>query len=507
MLPARKSSILNPQNAVLVMLILLSLAMAGPSWQIVETALAEDEGTLVLVLDLSYSMNTRDVLPSRLDRAKQKICDIMAERQDAKTALIVYAGTAHLVLPLTDDRQILKSYRSALIPHVMPVPGSRPGEALTLTKKILGGIRSSTVVFITDGVSPDDISAFIAYRQQREEDQLVLLATATEQGGPIPLGEEGHFMTDSNGHAVTTALDMELLKTLADRADVHVTPITVDDTDVQKINRRIRYFLQDAQNSRQQWDDAGYWLLFPIMIVGLLWFRKGWSIQWWVLLPILIAPSSPADAGKFSLMDLWLTPDQQGQYYFEQGKYAEAAPHFESSLWRGTAFYLSGDFNSAASEFIRSDTAKGYFNLANSHAHMKNYLLAVQYYDQALRLRPEYTEARENKAWVEMIIRNLKERVKSELAEGNDPSMKIDKARQTEGEDLGKKSTLGGSSDDRIRNAIADGGEDLVGMTDEELKEMWLRRVQHHPGMYLRNKFEHQLRTRTESAQEQENPW
>jgi hypothetical protein len=107
---------------VAVFLAVSILALAGPAWQREVLPFAQDKAALVVALDLSRSMDAIDLSPSRLERAKQKVRDLLGRRQGARTALVVYAGTAHTVLPLTEDTEILEVYLEALATNLMPKP-------------------------------------------------------------------------------------------------------------------------------------------------------------------------------------------------------------------------------------------------------------------------------------------------------------------------------------------------------------------------------------------------
>ncbi|MCB1844556.1 MAG: VWA domain-containing protein, partial [Halioglobus sp.] len=106
----------NPTTVSSVLVLLLLVILMGPSWRQQPSPLSEDEAALVLLLDVSDSMQQRDVQPSRLQRARQKISDLLALRPDKKAALVVYSGTAHTVLSLTADRDILNQYLAAIKP-------------------------------------------------------------------------------------------------------------------------------------------------------------------------------------------------------------------------------------------------------------------------------------------------------------------------------------------------------------------------------------------------------
>ena len=75
-----------------------------------------------------------DVQPSRLARARHKLRDLLERRRGARTALVAYAGSAHVALPLTDDAELLESYLDALDPGLMPRPGNDPGSKVSTTR-------------------------------------------------------------------------------------------------------------------------------------------------------------------------------------------------------------------------------------------------------------------------------------------------------------------------------------------------------------------------------------
>ena len=95
-----RSRWLNPGRFTSVIAVLLLVLLMGPTWRQQPSPLSQDEAALVILLDVSSSMQQADIQPSRLQRAKQKIGDLLALRPDKKAALIVYAGSAHTVSPL-----------------------------------------------------------------------------------------------------------------------------------------------------------------------------------------------------------------------------------------------------------------------------------------------------------------------------------------------------------------------------------------------------------------------
>ena len=104
--------------------LLAIVALAGPTWQRLPSPVFRNESALVIALDLSRSMDAEDIKPSRLIRARYKIADILKQRKDGQTALLVYAGDAFTVTPLTDDTETIDSQLSALTTDIMPSEGS-----------------------------------------------------------------------------------------------------------------------------------------------------------------------------------------------------------------------------------------------------------------------------------------------------------------------------------------------------------------------------------------------
>jgi Ca-activated chloride channel family protein len=267
--PRRRGRV-RPVHLLAVALALATIAAAGPSWRREPSPFTEDTAPLVIALDLSTSMQVQDVQPSRLERAKQKIRDLLPARQGARTSLLAYAGTAHTVLPLTDDPQVLESFVAALDPSVMPREGKSPGSALQLAATMLAAeLAPGTILILTDEIPRGEIPTF-AEHGDGSRDQVVVWAIGTEAGGIPTAGGELH------------GLDLAGLEALASESGAAIQRITVDDTDVERVLRRIETHLTAAQLDEEEgrWRDEGWWLTWPMALVVLVWFRQGWLVEW-----------------------------------------------------------------------------------------------------------------------------------------------------------------------------------------------------------------------------------
>ena len=337
---------LNPRRFTQVFMVFALILLMGPSWRQQPSPLSQDEAALVILLDVSSSMEQRDIQPSRLERAKQKITDLLALRPDKKAALIVFSGTAHTVLTLTADQDILQQYLAAITPQIMPRSGKFPEYALPLVDEVLRDTTApATVLLFTDGLGGDSDSAFADYFDQRAHQLLVVgVGTVEDEKGLIPL-------------------ESKALERLAKDNGGRYTELSVNDSDVRRLSRRIDSHYVVVEDSALPWLDSGYPLIFPAMLLFLMWFRKGWTLTWaWLLLPLVLAgnpaPVQAADTEEESstllatagqwFADLWLTGDQQGRLLMQLGEYREAARRFEDPMWQGMAWYYAEEFMLAA---------------------------------------------------------------------------------------------------------------------------------------------------------------
>jgi Ca-activated chloride channel family protein len=482
----------NPENLSRVILLLMVVLLMGPSWRQQPSPLSEDEAALVILLDVSDSMAQRDVQPSRLQRAKQKITDLLALRPDRRAALIVYAGSAHTVLTLTADQEIISQYLAAITPRMMPRSGKFPEYALPLVDQVLREIQApATVVMFADGPGAESEAVFRDYFK-RHHHQLVVVGVGTER-------EE----------AGLAPLERPALERLANQSGGSYSELTVDDSDMRHLDRRIDSYYVVVDDEALPWLDSGYPLVFPILALFLMWFRRGWTLTWsWLLLPLLLAcppgtalaeaeaagdgaaVEASADTGHRSVgrwfADLWLTGDQQGRLLMQRGRYREAAGRFEDPMWKALALYYAEEFMLAAEYFSRSDSDDALFNEANARAHARDYLRAVRRYDRLLARSPDYPGAAQNRRRVQELI---------------DEINRLSESQQEEAGTSSEEKELGG--DDAVP---AEGAEQLTWektelrqFTAEEILqdpatgEMWLRSVQQDPSSFLAAKFAMQL--------------
>lgn len=185
-------------------------------------------------------------------------------------------------------------------------------------------------------------------------------------------------------------------------------------------------------------------------------------------------------AFKLGWHDLWLRPDQHGRLLMRQNRPVEAARAFRDPLWRGVALFRAGAFKEAAQAFAARDTAEAAFDQGNALVMLGQYDDARKRYDRALALRSGWPAAVNNRE----IARIRAERKKTQGGETGNTDTKAD-------EIVFDKSKKGGE------DATVEGQKP---MSDDQVRALWLKRVQTQPADFLRAKFAYQLQAPTDGA-------
>ena len=356
----------TPLLMLLFAWILSALSMAGPVWEELPQPVQKREDALVIVLDLSLSMFAPDHNPSRLDLAKRKLRDILALREEGQTALVVYAGDAHTVTPLTDDVVTIDALVPSLSPNIMPLFGSDPIPAIDMAISLLDDIESSDgrILLITDGISGFDQEQLITDQMQDTGYELLVMGVGTEEGAPIRTSD-GSFLTDQNGAMVVPTLNRNVLQSLVNRVNGRYHDIQLSDADLAYLLTENTLLdneeLTEVEEEFDVWNEAGPYLLLLVLPLCALSFRKGWLFTTFLAFVInLHLPSKNALA--FEWIDLWKTKDQQAAEAFADENHELAASLFEQTGWRGAANYRAKNYESAIASFSTTDTADGHYN-------------------------------------------------------------------------------------------------------------------------------------------------
>jgi len=397
-----------PLTAGAVAAFLAIVALAGPTWERQPAPVFRNDSALIIALDLSLSMDAADIKPSRLIRARYKIADILKQRKDGQTALLVYAGDAFTVTPLTDDTDTIASQLEALNTNIVPSQGSNTTvvleKALELFKQ--AGLQKGQLLLVTDGVDVDETLSAV---KSLGSYQLSILGVGTAEGAPIAL-PDGGFLKDGQGDIVVTRLNADELAELAQAGHGIFQPITADDSDIDALlatlDKPVRQ--QDAEKKDgllDQWQDMGPWLLLLVLPLAALTFRKGLLCA-----ALLLLLPLPKNSYALDWQDLWQTKDQQAQQAFQQGDYNKAAQLFENPDWKAAAQYKAGQYNEALTSLNNAgSTADSFYNQGNALAKTGQLAEALKAYEQALKMNPNDKDAQYNKEIVEKALEKQKQ--------------------------------------------------------------------------------------------------
>ncbi|HEX5841003.1 MAG TPA: VWA domain-containing protein [Pseudomonas sp.] len=383
--------------------LLALLALLGPSWQRVEQSQQKPADPLVILLQLTPAMLASDASPNRLEQAKRKLLDLLEARQDAQTAIVVYAGSAHTLVPLSDDLATSRNLLDALQPAIMPQPGQRADLAAAKALQLLeqGAQGKGRLLLLTSGLDEQERQA-LSQALGRDGERLHILGFGSAQGAPI-VQEDGSFLKDAQGSILLPRLDSAGLQRFAREVDGQYQSASFDERDLRSLGllQGSRQMRKDGELMHlQAWADQGHWLLLPLLLLAACAARRGWLF----CLPLLLL-SLPQSGYAFELDDLWLRADQQGQRLLQQQQPAEAAKRFHNPQWQGLALYQAGDYAAAAERFASGDSAADHYNRGNALAHSNELEAALDAYTQALELQPELLQAQKNKALIEQLLR------------------------------------------------------------------------------------------------------
>ncbi|MEX2517669.1 MAG: VWA domain-containing protein [Gammaproteobacteria bacterium] len=458
--------------------VLTILALAGPAWDKLPQPLYRQGSALVIVLDLSKSMRTADLAPHRLARARFKIADILNARTEGSTGLVVYAGGAYTVMPVSSDSATLQAQLRVLDTSLMPADGDRADRGLAKARELLeqAGFQQGNVLLVTDGV--DLAQAEPAARELVAAGQrLSVLGVGTVAGAPVP-GDRDDYLKDDNGAIVIATYDATALQRLAAIGRGTYAHLSDDDSDLKQL---LNFFeqLQEVSEADEQstdyWQDRGAWLVLLLLPFALLFFRRGVLaafvlVSMSVVLPGSLSPFAPvaAQSDEAEPGSFWLRLDQQAAAAFAEGDMERAANLFRDPEWRGVAQYRAGDYEQALESLGASDTARSWYNRGNVLAQLQKPKEALKAYEEALKRDPEHEDARFNR---DLLREEMQQQSDSSDGDGDDGDSagggqgQSGQAGESDGAGDGREQADSPAGDDNAGSAEGDVG------ADDEMRE------------------------------------
>jgi len=185
---------------------------------------AERKGVdLMIALDVSNSMNARDIKPSRLERAKQAISKLIDRLSGDRIGIIVFAGQAYVQLPITTDYSAAKLFLSNVDSDIVPTQGTSIGNAIDLSmNSFTENDHSKAIIVITDGENHEENALDMAEKANEKGITVHTIGMGLPDGAPIPVYKNGQmqgFKKNKQGNTVVSKLNEQLLGQLADTGD------------------------------------------------------------------------------------------------------------------------------------------------------------------------------------------------------------------------------------------------------------------------------------------------
>ena len=399
--------------------ILGTLALAGPAWERLPQPLLVRDQARVILLDLSYSMLATDLQPNRLERARYKIEDLLNRFQEGQTAIVLYAGDAHTLVPLTEDVETIRTLLPSLHPSLMPVRGSRPDLAFENVIEMLNqvDIQNSHLVWITDGIDDQQVKP-LQNLLSSQRHKLTVLAVGTPSGAPIVL-EKGNYLKDTNNNIVIPQLDLAPLRAVAEALGGQVLPVQYDDSDLERLvaseEKDQGFQEQEEELTTDRWREEGPWLFVLLLPLVAMIFRRGWLF-------VLVLTSWPSLSQAWEWRDFFINDNQRAYELLQEGQAAEAAQTFDDSTWQGIASYKAQEYEEALQYWSNEESPITSYNRGNALARNGKLPEALEAYDRALASEPDWEDAQFNRDLVAKLLDSQQKQSQEDKSSGGNPN-------------------------------------------------------------------------------------
>jgi Ca-activated chloride channel family protein len=205
-------------SLLMAALVLLIIAAARPQYGQQERTVKRQGIEVMVALDISNSMLAEDVVPNRLDRAKQMLSKMVDNMTDDKVGLVVFAGEAFTQLPITCDYVSAKMFLNTITPNLIPTQGTAIGAALQTAITSFGAIEDEVgraIILITDGENHEDDAIAVAKKAQEMGIQVFVVGIGKPEGSPIPKPGTNDYFRDRAGQVVVSRLNEEMCQEIA----------------------------------------------------------------------------------------------------------------------------------------------------------------------------------------------------------------------------------------------------------------------------------------------------
>ncbi len=390
-------------------------AMAGPRWNFTEVKAFVPTHNLVIVLDVSRSMDAEDIKPSRLTRAKQEIEDLIHNSEGMKFGLVAFDAVPHMITPLTDDMQTLKQILPSLTTDIVYTQGSTLAPALDMSADMLvneSGDRKYILILSDGGFDDGDATLLTTQQNLRSRGiEVHAIGLGTVEGAPIPDGHGG-FVKDARKTFISKLEESQLKLITSDRGGLYQRTSYLDE-DTRTVLSRIKGSAEaekEEQKTALFWEERFYLFLLPIILLVLPWFRRNARFP---VVIVLLCTMQLTPTQAFEWRNLFLNKEQQGKAALEQQQYDQATQKFNDAYRKGVAQYKAGNYEDAVQYFETAQRpeiqSEAHYNLGNAQLMSGQIEQAIEAYENLLKDSPDHEDARHNLEIARKLLEQQKE--------------------------------------------------------------------------------------------------
>lgn len=488
----------------------LVLAIANPRWDYEQVEGFKPNINLVILLDVSKSMDARDEKPSRLERAKQEINDIVKKAEAANIGLIAFADQAHIISPVTDDKNAIQYLLPSMSTDLVGVQGSNIKAGLRsadlLLKPLEGGINY--ILVMSDG-GFENISELPSLGKSVKNGKVITFGFGGTEGAPIP-DAEGKFIVE-DGKTVMTKLEKQNLILLSGLDNFIQSTYLDDDTAkvVGIISKNVEA-LKTKTKLYKIWHERFYIPLMLAILLVLPFFRRGAIFP--IVLLLLSTPSFAQDdkpsekeiekpqivaKSKVEMVkDIFKNKDQQAKDLFDERQYMEAEKKFSGSYNRGVSAYRNGDYEKAERyfSFDKDMNISSEYNMGNAQLQQMKLEECIKTYQSVLKKDPNFKDAQTNLDICKKLKNNPQNQNQSKDKSDQDDKDKQDKDKEKDKQDQNDKDKNKDQQNDKGQGGNdqkeSDGNQQKKEL-DIQAKSI-LSKISSDPSRLMKNRFQYE---------------
>ena len=365
----------NLKKYIYIALVVSSIAAAGPAWKKIEIPSFVIENPNLFVLSMSDDMFMTDIKPSRIDRAKYMVSDIVDEISQGQFGIEVYSDEPFVISPITDDANLIKNLTTQISSDIMPSSGDRLDRAIDLAINKFKDAKysSGNIILFTADIGQRFDLALEHVEKAKKLNYIVNIVDTSFNGN-----DKLQLLAEKGG-GVYLRIRENNIKPLIKKLD----NINIEKTKL-------------SQNLRSNYEDFGYYLLVIPLICVLMFFRKGFFV-------FLLLFSFNAEAS------FWKNNNQEAFALFKQEKYDEAGKIFENPLWKSIALYKQEKFEEALKEVEKENSENALYNKGVILSKLCKYEEAKSVFAEVIKINPKNFDAQHNLNEIENLFVKAKE--------------------------------------------------------------------------------------------------